>query len=98
MIKKAYLQMAKKFHPDANKSPEAVRNFQEASEAWETLGDDEKRPQYDRFGHGAQNMGGGGGGGGGDPFEGFRSVTQTPASGATECSKVGMAFEDETRF
>ena len=47
-IKKAYYQLAKKYHPDVSKdNPQAAKKFQEASEAYEVLSDDQKRSQYD---------------------------------------------------
>lgn len=50
-IKKAYRQMALKFHPDRNPDdPDATAKFKEAAEAYEVLGDQEKRQRYDRFG------------------------------------------------
>ena len=49
-IKKAYYQLAKKYHPDTNKDPESAKKFQEVSEAYECLSDDGKRKQYDTFG------------------------------------------------
>ncbi|XP_046355095.2 protein tumorous imaginal discs, mitochondrial-like isoform X2 [Haliotis rufescens] len=50
-IKKAYYQLAKKFHPDVSKNdPSAAGKFQEVSEAYEVLGDTSKRQQYDTFG------------------------------------------------
>ena len=61
-IKKAYRQMAKKYHPDANPdNAEAEAKFKEASEAYEVLSDPKKKAQYDQFGHSA--FGGPGGGG-----------------------------------
>lgn len=66
-IKKAYYELAKKFHPDTNKGDkEAQKKFQEVSEAYECLSDDNKRKQYDAFGHAGAN-------GGGNPFEGFNT-------------------------
>ena len=53
-IKKAYRQLAKKYHPDANPGDkEAEAKFKEASEAYAVLSDSEKRRQYDQFGHAA---------------------------------------------
>lgn len=53
-IKKAYLKLAKKYHPDQNaNNPDAERKFKEVSEAYDTLKDEQKRAAYDRFGHAA---------------------------------------------
>ena len=71
-IKKAYRQLAKKYHPDMNPGDkEAQKKFKEASEAYAVLSDAEKRRQYDQFGHAAFEQGGGGAGGfGGFDFNG----------------------------
>ncbi|XP_023024518.2 protein tumorous imaginal discs, mitochondrial isoform X1 [Leptinotarsa decemlineata] len=64
-IKKAYYKLAKKYHPDVNKNdPDSSKKFQEVSEAYEILGDDTKRKQYDTWGATAEQMGGMGGMGG----------------------------------
>ena len=47
-IRNAYRKLAKKFHPDVNSSPEADGLLKAINEAYEILGDDEKRTQYDR--------------------------------------------------
>ena len=58
-IKKAYRQLAKKYHPDTNPGDkEAEAKFKEASEAYAVLSDAEKRRQYDQFGHAAFEQGG----------------------------------------
>ena len=49
-IKRAYRQLARKYHPDVNKNPEAELRFKEIGEAYEVLKDPEKRAAYDQFG------------------------------------------------
>lgn len=70
-IKKAYRQLAKKYHPDMNPGDkEAEKKFKEASEAYAVLSDADKRRQYDQFGHAAfENGGGGASGAGGFDFD-----------------------------
>jgi molecular chaperone DnaJ len=50
-IKNSYRKLALQYHPDRNKSPGAEERFKEISEAYAVLSDDEKRAQYDQFGH-----------------------------------------------
>ncbi len=50
-VKNAYRKLALQYHPDRNKSPDAEERFKEISEAYAILSDDQKREQYDRFGH-----------------------------------------------
>ncbi|MBH1941431.1 molecular chaperone DnaJ [Mobilitalea sibirica] len=69
-LKKAYRQLAKKYHPDTNSGDKtAEAKFKEASEAYAVLSDPDKRRQYDQFGHSAFE--GGAGGAGGFDFNGF---------------------------
>ncbi len=64
-IKKAYRKVAIQFHPDKNQGDKAAEEkFKEAAEAYEILSNQEKRAQYDRFGHSRQGGGGYSGGGG----------------------------------
>jgi molecular chaperone DnaJ len=76
-IKKAYRKLAVKHHPDKNPGDKsAEEKFKELGEAYEVLGNADKRAAYDRFGHQAFTQGGGMGGAGGmhDPFDVFREV------------------------
>ncbi len=74
-IKKAFHKLAHKYHPDKNKGDDS--KFKEVNEAYQTLSDEQKRAQYDRFGFAGPNMGGGQGYGqqggfGGFDFSGFQ--------------------------
>ena len=89
-IKKAYRKIAIKNHPDRNPDDEdAVSRFKEASEAYDVLGDADKRARYDRYGHAGMGAGSTGGGFGdlndifsafGDIFEGFGGFGQRGSS------------------
>ena len=82
-IKKKFRELAKKYHPDLNKdNKSAEAKFREVSEAYEVLEDDQKRKQYDTFGHMDPNNGGGGGFQGGGPFGGFGGFGGGPFSAA----------------
>ena len=85
-IKSAFRKLAKKYHPDVNKTPEAEAKFKEIGEAYSVLSDEQKRKQYDQFGHAAFQNGGGnpGGFGGFGGFQGF---------GADDID-LGSIFED----
>lgn len=52
-IKKAYRRLARKYHPDFNKEPDAQERFKEINEAYQVLSDPEKRKLYDQYGHAA---------------------------------------------
>ena len=67
-IRKAYRKLARKYHPDVNKSPDAEEKFKEVKEAYEVLSDPQKKARYDQFGHTDPGAAGGGGFGG---FGGF---------------------------
>ena len=71
-IKKAYRKLALKHHPDRNKDNKeaAEKKFKEIGEAYEVLGNDEKRKMYDQFGEPSLNQNGGGG----SPFDIFEQM------------------------
>lgn len=75
-VKKAYLKRAKQFHPDLHPDdPKAKAKFQALNEAYDVIGDAEKRKKYDQYGEqwreADQFQGGFQGSAGGSPFEGF---------------------------
>lgn len=74
-IKKAFRRTAMKFHPDRNPDDKnADEKFKEAQEAYEVLGDEEKKSAYDRFGHAGVDGSAGGGFGGGAGGAGFGDI------------------------
>ena len=97
-IKKAYYELAKKYHPDTNKGePTAAKKFQEASEAYEVLSDDSKRAEFDSFGSGSSSSGQAGGGGGGFNPRGFDNFRQK-AGGQNPFGKAGRRGQTEWNY
>ncbi|MEK5252112.1 DnaJ C-terminal domain-containing protein [Paenibacillus sp. FSL F4-0125] len=99
-IKKAYQKLAKKWHPDVNKAPEAEAKFKKAAEAYEVLGNEERRKLYDEeLLYGAQRGRAGGGASSGasswgSNFGGSWSggTYSTGGSGISEEDLFGMFF------
>lgn len=92
-IKKAYRQLAKKWHPDANPDnrKQAEEKFKEVGEAYSVLSDPTKKRNYDQFGS-AEGPGFGGAGGSG--FGGFRSGFSGFGNGGYTYSTSGFGFDD----
>lgn len=68
-IRKAYRKLARKYHPDVNKDPDAEQKFKDVKEAYEVLSDQQKKANYDRYGHADPTGGFGGGAGAGTGFD-----------------------------
>ena len=86
-IKQAFRTLARQYHPDVNKSPDAEGRFKEINEAYETLRDPQKRRAYDLFGHSNGRAGGiprgvdpADMGGIGDIFEAFFGAGARPSA------------------
>ena len=81
-IKRAFRKLAQQWHPDVNQDPEAQARFKEVNEAYQVLGDPQRRQQYDMFGRAGVN-------GGGQPgfdaagFGGFSDIFDAFFGGAT---------------
>lgn len=101
-IKKAYRKLARQYHPDVNKAENAEEKFKEVKEAYEVLNNDQKRAQYDQFGHAGAQGGFGGqefAGGFGDIFDmffggGSRQNPNAPRQGADLQYTMTLEFEE----
>jgi len=109
-IKRAYRQMARKYHPDVSSEQDAEERFKEVNSAYEALSDPERRSMYDRFGTDVPNGFGSGFdfGAGRDPFDifaevfgnlggfgGFGQTSRTgPRRGGDLRSSVEITFEE----
>jgi DnaJ-class molecular chaperone len=92
-IRKAHRKLALKFHPDRNRdNKQAEPKFKEIQEAYDVLGDAEKRKKYDQHGHAAFE--GGAGGGGADPFDAFRRAQQGRGGSTQWRASPGVSVED----
>lgn len=100
-IKQAYRRLARQYHPDVNKSPDAEERFKEINEAYEVLSDPDKRAMYDRYGTVMPNGGLGGGydyGGFRDPFDIFAEVFGNLGGFGTGAGRTGPRRGNDIRI
>ena len=100
-IKKAYRKLSKKYHPDINKEEGSDEKFKEVAEAYEVLSDENKRSQYDRFGHeGMKSQFGGGGGGfqGSGGFGGFEDIFSSFFGGGRQADPNAPRKGDDLQY
>jgi DnaJ-class molecular chaperone len=95
-IKKAYRKLARQYHPDVNKKPEAEKRFKELNEANEVLADPDKRKRYDQLGPEWARYASGGGFPGGNGFPEANGPTQWTYAGSPGAG--GNPFGEETGF
>lgn len=90
-VKKAHRKLVRQYHPDVNKNnAAATEKFKEIQEAYDVLSDEQKRKQYDEFGHAGPMPQGGG-----DPWEAFRRGPQgTNRGGHQTWGSGGVSVED----
>jgi curved DNA-binding protein len=98
-IRKAYRRLARRYHPDVNKDPDAAERFAEITEAYDVLNDPERRKTYDQFGH--AGVGAGAASAAGGPFRpgGFsgwagRGGGFRPGASPFEAGDIGSIFEE----
>jgi len=95
-IKKAYRKKSKQYHPDINHEAGAEDKYKEIQEAYETLGDEQKRAMYNQYGKAGANNGGFGGGQGGG-FGGFNGFGDASDLGDIFEQMFGGGFSDPNR-
>jgi DnaJ-class molecular chaperone len=104
-IRKAYFELARKFHPDKNPEKDAKKKFQKIQAAFDVLNDPQKRELYDRYGSSFETMGAGGprgpgrgaqgpGGGFGGGPQGFEDVDFTQFFGDKFGAEGGPDLSD----
>ncbi|HIV81526.1 MAG TPA: molecular chaperone DnaJ [Candidatus Salinicoccus merdavium] len=99
-IKKAYRKLSKKYHPDINQEEGSDEKFKEVAEAYEVLSDENKRSQYDRFGHEGMKsqFGGGGGFQGSGGFGGFEDIFSSFFGGGRQADPNAPRKGDDLQY
>lgn len=97
-IKRAYRKLAKKYHPDINKEPDAEEKFKEVQEAYDVLSDANKKAAYDRYGHAAFDQTAGGGTGGFGGFEDMSDIFSSFFGGGQTRARRSGPMQGEDRF
>lgn len=96
-IKKAYRKLSKKYHPDINHEAGAEEKYKKVQEAYETLGDEQKRAMYDQYGATDGQPGGQGGFGGFGGFGGNAQYGDFSDLGDIFSQMFGGGFQDPNR-
>lgn len=89
-IKRAYRRLARKYHPDVNKEPEAEEHFKEINRAYEVLSEPETRARYDRYGEAGVSSAAGAGAPDFGDFGGFADIFESFFSGFSGAGAPGQ--------
>jgi DnaJ-class molecular chaperone len=95
-IKSAYRKLARQYHPEVNKAPDAAEKFKEATAAYDVLSDPEKRRMYDQYGHVGPGMGTEAGAAGGP--RGYTYKYRPGGGGTAGAGGFGGGFDFEEVF
>lgn len=97
-LKKSYRRLARKYHPDVNKSSDAEEKFKEIQSAFDILSDPQKRARYDQFGVTDDHQSGGGGFSGGGFEDAFGDIFESFFGGSSRRGSASQGVGEDLRY